>query len=342
MEELDHCFSTLNCRYDESVVHEMFRAVHSVKGNCHMVFLDGIADVCHLLEDIVAEIRKGGAAYTPPLGEFITLIFARLEQLVAQVVAGDEIREADILVLEKGVSRVYDAKDKLRDQEIQHALDSFSGLLSSAESLSDKVMQRLDEQPLRDDFAALEFMQRIAHIMQAKSVQHRGDLAKLQALALRLNALHAQEEEPDQLSAALSMLNLGSKFVASPVFDLSPDSPQWERQKAEEQLEISAGFLRIGEGWQRAAVMIVYSHERFDGKGPKGLKAERVPAGSMILSILRFYQQSYLRLKRDFREKIAVAKSVSLVHAEIGARFDPQLVEALVQIARDDPAALML
>lgn len=342
VEEIEHCFDTLNCRYDAEVLNELFRAVHSVKGNCHMVFLDGIADVCHQLEDIVSQYRKAEYDYTPTQGEFMSFIFARLEQLVADAVAGREPNDKDIEVLEKGVEQVFKAGNDQRDEIILRTLESFSGLLSSAESVSDEVLVRLDNQQILHDFSELGFMEQIAEIMASKSVQHKGDRRKLMSVGLKLNQQSAMPVDEDQFKAAFNFQSIGTKFVASPVFDLTADSPGWEVNKAIEQTDISAGFLKIGGKWLEASEMISHSYERYDGRGAKGIEGDQLHQGGMILSLLRFYQQNYSRLKRDNSQKIAVAKSISRIHSEKGYRFPPELVDCMAELARTELNDLML
>lgn len=342
MEELDHCFSSLNCNYDPEIVNQMFRAVHSVKGNSHMVFLDSIADVCHRLEDLVDQFRKAQLPYTPIQGEFIAFVFTRLEQLVADRISGRDVSPTDIELLEKGVLQVYQSGQSSRDKMTQATLESFSGILTATQSINESVLDKLEAQEQLKDFDDLSFMGQVAKILQSKSIQHQGDLSKLIAIGCLLNQQLPHPESKEQLLAAFNFQNLGSKFVPSPVFDIGLESAEWEKAKAREQVELSAGFLKLGGKWLAASKLIECSFERYDGRGPFGLKGDDIPAGSMILSMLKFYQQNYLRLRKDHKQKIAVAKTISRINSESGYRFNPKLVELLTQLGRSDPDQLTL
>lgn len=342
MEELDHCFSSLNCNYNSEIVDQMFRAVHSVKGNCHMVFLDSIADVCHRLEDLVDQFRKGQLPYTPVQGEFIAFVFTRLEQLVADRIRGRSVSPSDIELLDKGVLQVYKSKQSSRDNVAQSTLESFSGILTATESINESVLHKLEAQEQLKDFDDLAFMAQVAKILQAKSIQHQGDLSRLISIGLSLSQTLESPEGDEQLKAAFHFQNLGSKFVPSPVFDIGLESAEWEKAKAREQVELSAGFLKLGGKWLAASKLIECSFERYDGRGPFGLKRGDIPAGSMILSMLKFYQQNYLRLRKDHKPKIAVAKTISRINSESGYRFDPKIVELLTQLGHSDPEKLVL
>ncbi|MCP4595859.1 Hpt domain-containing protein [Neptuniibacter sp.] len=337
MDELDICFSTLNCSYQEDVVHEMFRAVHSLKGNCHMVFLDDIADICHRLEDLVSQMRKGEYTYTPPCGEFMTYIFQRLEQLVASAIAGNEIAENNILVLQTSVDQVFKTEPDKREDVILKTLDSLSGALTATEDVSEKILERLEKQEKLKNFSDLEFMQRISDIMRSKSLQHQCKVDRLLGICTYINKHLTNKVSDDQISAALYMNLLGSKFVTSPIFEILPDSDCWEKQRVSEQLELTAGFLKLGGKWLSAAEMIEHSFARYDGKGvPEGLAGEEINPGGMILALVRYYQQQYRKARVEHNAKIAVAKVLRSMNSEKGLRFNPDYVDIFNQLVRED------
>ena len=342
MEELERCFESLNQQFDKETVNEMFRAIHSVKGNCHMMFLDQIADVCHKVEDLVAMIRKGQIEYTAQQGEFMTFIMARLEQLVAQLIGGKSVQQLDTQVLIDGVEQVSSSVDQNRSLIIQRTMQSYSGLLTSTESIANKVSERLSRQKQRSGFNELEFMGQLSERLQAKSIQKRGDIEQTVRLVLELNHMAKHPEQDEQLCAAYYLMDLGGKFISSPVFDITSESPEWERQKALEQLSLSSGFLRLGDGWADAADIIIQIHERYDGKGLNRVSAENIRTGAQILALVRFYQKAYFKYSRDHSAKISVAKSISRMNSESGYRFDPQWVVMFSEMARRDVSTLML
>lgn len=338
LEELDNCFDTLNCGYQEESVHEMFRAVHSVKGNCHMVFLDGTADVCHHLEELVSEIRAGTYRYIPICGEFITFVFLRLEQLIADAIAGEAKASNNLEVLGKGIRYILDTEHSKREEAFEKTLESFAGILSSSVDVSDKVLSKLETQEKLDHFSDIEFMSRIAEIMQAKSVQHQGDRARLLGYCLRINSQLQKPVNPDQLTAAFYMQHFGSRLVTSPIFDITAESPQWERDRVAEQLELAGGFLKMGEKWVDAALMIEQCFERYDGKGVPGLhQAETINSGGMILALVRFFQQGLSRRKRrEESEKRVIARTLRRINSEKGYRFNPEIVDIFNRIVHKE------
>lgn len=352
MEELERCFSRLDSKYDQETINEMFRAVHSVKGNSHMVFLDSVAEVCHKLEDIADQIRQGDYLYTPAQGEFMTFVFARLEQLIAEAISLGSIPDIHVEILLKGVSHVYDASLSTRDSVIQTTLESFSGILTNSEDESEQVLKRLAQQgsgavqasvpELNQSFDGLAFMASVAQRVSSQSIQQPGDQEKLLSLCLWLNDRLGSVVDEDQLRAAFYFQVLGARFVSSPVFDIALRSASWEKKKALEQLELSAGFLKLSNQWDEAAKIVLQSYERYDGLGPLGLKGDEINQGSMIIALIRYYQQCYFKLKKDHKIKIAVSKSLSRINSEKNYRFSPEIVLLFNQMVHSDVLGVSL
>lgn len=145
-----------------------------------------------------------------------------------------------------------------------------------------------------------------------------------------------------QLEAALHFQNLGSRFVTSPIFDLSTDAPEWARHKVKQQLEIAANFLRLNTEWEEAVAIIMDSFERVDGQGIFGKHEAEIHRGAMILSLVRFYQQKFHQSKDGRTERVSVAKALSQLSEEKGKRFSPEIIEGFVQLIREEFSAVVL
>ena len=84
-------------------------------------------------------------------------------------------------------------------------------------------------------------------------------------------------------------------------------------------------FLRLAEE------MTFSHHERWDGKGyPNGLKGEKIPLSGRIMAIADVYDA--LISIRLYKENVSHDKAVEIMLAERGFQFDPQLVDAFVEI----------
>lgn len=79
-----------------------------------------------------------------------------------------------------------------------------------------------------------------------------------------------------------------------------------------------------------AAPLVRSSHERFDGTGyPDGLEGDAIPLGSRIITAC--HTLGSLVAGRPYRRPIALDQSLVEVAAGRGTRFDPAVVEALLE-----------
>lgn len=79
-----------------------------------------------------------------------------------------------------------------------------------------------------------------------------------------------------------------------------------------------------------AKELAYYHHERWDGKGyPDGLKGEQIPLSARIVSIADIYDA--LTSNRCYKEAFDHDKAKSIILAERGRVFDPDIVDAFMK-----------
>ena len=96
------------------------------------------------------------------------------------------------------------------------------------------------------------------------------------------------------------------------------------------QIAISSWELRD------IADMILYHHERWDGKGyPKGLAAEDIPLLSRIISVVDSYDA--MINNRSYRRAISIDEAKAEMKRCSGTQFDPYLTEEFLKMLDEDP-----
>lgn len=85
---------------DGSLIDQMLRDAHTLKGSSRMVGLVEISDIAHRLEDVMVGVRDGGLTYTPPMSEHF---FEALDAIVYLTeIAGTETTPAvDLCALQE-------------------------------------------------------------------------------------------------------------------------------------------------------------------------------------------------------------------------------------------------
>lgn len=77
--------------------------------------------------------------------------------------------------------------------------------------------------------------------------------------------------------------------------------------------------------------LIIYHHERWDGKGyPYGLQGNKIPLSARIMSLADVYDA--LISKRVYKEPLSHEVAVDIIKSGSGTQFDPEIVKCFLEI----------
>jgi len=108
-------------------------------------------------------------------------------------------------------------------------------------------------------------------------------------------------------------------------FDLSE---YWGMKKFELHPVLGYDMVRPISIWKEVAPIILYHHERYDGKGyPHGKAGEEIPLGSRIISIASTFDA--LTSEHSYKKPVGFRQAIKEIEANAGTQFDPKIVEAL-------------
>ena len=92
------------------------------------------------------------------------------------------------------------------------------------------------------------------------------------------------------------------------------------------------GPVSVFSGENGIAEMILYHHERFDGKGyPAGLKGYDIPFGARIIAVADTL--SAILQDRPYRQAMSFNHALKEIERCSGTQFDPVVVNALMEIS---------
>lgn len=83
-----------------------------------------------------------------------------------------------------------------------------------------------------------------------------------------------------------------------------------------------------------ALPIVLYHHERFDGKGyPEGLAGESIPIGARIFSAADAFDA--MTADRHYRRALSLDEAMSELRRNSGTQFDPEVIAILDTVAED-------
>lgn len=347
LKQINTSVDELKYQVDDDGINSLFRALHTLKGNCEMVFLYPFVALTHRLEDVVADIRAGRAHFHPKIGDFICSACAEVEYLIRQVGIGEPVEQRlydDCLAL---ITEVCDAEDQMRPIVALNALQKLDGdnnsdasqaaaaqpqpaaKLISDEELSDiAAMEQGIIPPAWQKPGSLGFLKFLSLQRDALISSWEGRSLNELNFCLQLNELLDNPVDPAQLTAAVYMHDVGMAFIPHEVVD-KPDlleAAEFEMVKA--HVFSGAQLLKQIGGWDEAAEIVLQHHERYDGSGyPRKLKGDQIHPGAVFIGLADTF--GALTSPRAGRGR---KKSLMGAMAEINASSNRMFAEAYVDI----------
>lgn len=141
--------------------------------------------------------------------------------------------------------------------------------------------------------------------------------------------LGMSELECDDIEAAAPMHDIGKIGIPDHVL-LKPgkfNAEEWAVMQS--HTTIGYGILSNSQSkyMQMGAIIALYHHERFDGKGyPNGLEGNDIPLIARIVSVADVYDA--LVSVRPYKEAWTITEALDYIKQQAGTQLDPRCVEA--------------
>jgi two-component system response regulator RpfG len=327
--ETETCVKALDRGAGHDFIHRLFRALHSLKGNCQMVGLTPFTEPLHKVEDIVARIRSLAIPYTPAVGEFLLLATDEIEDLLSELINTRQANNSRRLLLCRvSENLLRELTPSNVDAEFQQAIALLDKKERSASS-NYKTKKVLLEVP-----PDLEFMCNLSGHIDNLSIYRKNRSDQVVQMTEQLNQAMGLPVDPVQLQAASLMHDVGMSFIPHNIFNKEGALSKEETRKIQEHVVIGSQFLLRFGGWDEAARMVLDHHERYDGSGyPNGVSGQQIHQGARMLSIVdTFCSITTERSDRTFKKSLLSA--ISEINANSDTQFDPDMVQVFNEVVR--------
>lgn len=318
---------------DRAVVADLFRAMHTIKGDAALCKLDWAVRIAHPIESVLSRLREGQIQFSELIGEAVLLALDRLELAVDAIGSGRSVENLRLDELMQGLDALGACEADQVEEYSAALIEAVTGFqpMASASPLSRQARPTLrSNEHLAND---LHFFRSLALQFETRSPLFKGRSARLLKLALETNAAAGKPVNPVQLAAAVYMHDLGMMFVAESVWLKVGRLTEEEKQALRQHPQQAAGLLERMEGWSEAARMVAEHHEMPDGAGyPQGLQNGDICDGAKILAIVDAFEA--VTLKHSQRGQ---TRSVLRAIAEVNAcdkQFAPEWIEPFNAVIR--------
>ena len=148
-------------------------------------------------------------------------------------------------------------------------------------------------------------------------------------------ALNISREEIEHLKQAAVLHDLGKVGISDKILHKKSKLSTKEYDEIKRHPQIAADIIRPIQFMHDIIPLILYHHERWDGKGyPAGLKSEEIPLGARIISIADVYQA--LTSDRPYRKAFSKKQAMKILKDGAGTQFDPVIVKVFLDILKKE------
>ena len=161
-----------------------------------------------------------------------------------------------------------------------------------------------------------------------------GDTVARYAEAIGHELLLTEEEMTDLVFAA-RVHDVGKIIIPERILNKPGPLSDDEFALMKKHVVVGAQIVDAIPGRERARLMVMHHHERFDGSGyPNGLRGEEIPLGSRIISVAEAYVD--MTTERAYAAVKTQEEAIAELEAMSGVQFDGMLVRILIRQLRGE------
>jgi HD-GYP domain-containing protein (c-di-GMP phosphodiesterase class II) len=195
-------------------------------------------------------------------------------------------------------------------------------------------LDRLKLKQLEEDFATMEtgVMCALNMVLDLKDLRTGLHATRLAEWAVRVGErLGVGPEELRDIERASLLHDIGKIGVPDEVLFKPGRLTEEETEQARRHPEYGWAILKSVPGFERASLLVLHHHERYDGAGyPAGLAGEEIPLGARIVGVVDAYDA--MISDRAYRKGLPHEEAVRRLEADAGSQFDPNVTPLFVRM----------
>lgn len=175
-------------------------------------------------------------------------------------------------------------------------------------------------------------LEALARAIDAKSHWTAGHSERVTKLALKIGRfLGLPPEEMDVLHRAGLLHDIGKLGIPMDILDKEGKLTKKEEQLMREHVRLGLRILEPIAAYDEVISVISHHHENFNGEGyPDGLAGKAISLGGRIFAVADSFDA--LTSNRPYRQALNREYAVETIKQECGSRYDPDIVQAFLEV----------
>ncbi len=143
--------------------------------------------------------------------------------------------------------------------------------------------------------------------------------------------LKVPKNEIENIRKAVILHDIGKVGINEKILLKNSKLTVGEFETMKKHPQLSTDLIRPLHFLRGTVPLILYHHERWDGKGyPHRLRGKEIPIGARIIAIVDAYRS--LTANRPYREAYTKSGAMKILKRESGTKFDPQVTAAFLKV----------
>ena len=330
---------------DHALTGDLFRSVHTIKGNLIYIGLKELTPLLQGVEDILELLRSGRFYYDELLSDLILLAMDKTKLLVDENLFGaeSEISSEKFNDICNAISAIAQVPRRERQRAMYQAialLDPSTQLHPPTQSASqwqqqvDEFMAFLVSQGLQSN-QDLSFVSQLIPAVEERSSYWNGRSFRICRLGLLMNQYARNPVDPYQLTMAALMHDITMAFLPVPLLHKEQPFNATDKKRMQSHVRTAHDLISKMSNWEEACEIVLHHHERCDGSGyPKGLPGSEISPGAKILAIADTFDACCYARAYKTDQKRPLIRAVLEINQQSGSQFDSAWVEIFNQIAK--------
>ncbi|THB72142.1 MAG: HD domain-containing protein [Gammaproteobacteria bacterium] len=347
------------------LLNQVFRALHTIKGDANIFHIDPMVDFAHSVENLVEGLREGEIKYCKQISEIILLSMDRLLFITREVAKNGKVDLGEVpKVIESINLLVQSGEDKIKEYAplVQAYLSGDPDKIRIAENGGAIEVDEPEETPAPEQQVVqkkqdidielvqkthkkifvltetldpdLQLFRSLGEAVDDSNHRWANRTAFIASIALGTNGVAGTPVDYFQLEAACYMHDIGMGFLPDEIFNKKGKYTNEELKEVQDHVYVGSGLLKRMMGWEPAAEIVEQHHEQFNGSGyPKQLVGEEICDGARIMLICdAFFAMTHSRPDRVNRKSIM--RAVAEINASAGSQFCPFWVEQFNKVVK--------
>jgi chemotaxis protein histidine kinase CheA len=328
---------------DTERLREIFRLVHTLKGNLGYIGLNDLMTVPQAMEDVLDALRESSITFDSLLGDILLLTLDHSKALIAQTLgdAPAQLTPSQSDTLAKALTALAhtpNAEQHELRSRLLHQLDPDTQLPTPAPDEQPAAVELLQQHAIDADADLLFFIE-LMQASERRSQYWLGRGLRQLQLALSINRLGGESVPPEQLAAAICLHDLGMAFLPLEMLHKQGSYSREERRQMQAHPRLAYDLLKRMPKWQEASEIILQHQEHADGSGyPKGLNEAETSPGALILNIVDTFEARTHERAHQTLTKRPLLRAILEINNLAGSQFSAHWVELFNQALHEQPA----